>query len=340
MQAAAGVSLPLPQLYAQQQPGSGMQVVVVGASGFIGSHLVDALLAEGYRVRALARHLPGLISARAQADPALVLQPLDMGDRLGLEQALEGADLVVHLASGSLPQSSNRHPHDDVAVNLLGALNLLEAARLAAVQRLVVVSSGGTVYGIPQQVPIPEDHPTDPLCSYGITKLAIEKYVALYRQLHGLDGLVLRVANPYGERQRLEASQGVVPVFLGRALRSEPLEIWGDGSTVRDFLHISDVVSALLAACRYQGPEWVFNVGSGAGLSLRELVLLLERELGRSLEVRYEPGRSFDVPTNVLCIERARRCLSWSPQVSVAEGLRRFHSSLIGRVSGALPAHG
>lgn len=212
-----------------------MQAVVVGASGFIGSHLVDTLLAEGFRVRALARHLPGLISMSAQMHPALSLQPLDMADRLGLEQALTNADVVVHLASGSLPQSSNRNPHADVGVNLIGALNLLEAARYASVPRLVVVSSGGTVYGVPQQVPIPEDHPTDPICSYGITKLAIEKYVALYRQLYGLDGIVLRVANPYGERQRLEASQGVVPVFLGRALRGEALEIWGDGSTVRDF---------------------------------------------------------------------------------------------------------
>ena len=308
-----------------------MRAAVVGASGFIGSHLVDGLLTEGYRVRALARHLPGMISAEAQANPALSLQPLDMTDRLGLEQALAGVDLVVHLASGSLPQSSNRNPHDDVGVNLLGALNLLEASRSAGVQRLLVVSSGGTVYGIPEQVPISEDHPTDPLCSYGITKLAIEKFVALYRQLHGLDGIVLRLANPYGERQRLDASQGVVPVFLGRALRFEPLEIWGDGSTVRDFLHISDVVSALLAACRYDGPERLFNIGSGTGLSLRELVALLEQELERSLEVHYQEGRSFDVPTNVLCIDRANHCLGWRPKVTAVEGLHRFHQSLISR---------
>ena len=306
-----------------------MKAVVVGASGFIGSHLVDALLVEGFQVQALARNLPGLITPEALGHQALTLLPLDMTDAAGLHEALQGADLVVHLASGSLPQSSNRDPQLDVQVNLLGALNVLEAARRGGVGRVLVVSSGGTVYGVPQQVPIREDHPTDPLCSYGITKLAIEKYVALYRHLHGLDGLVLRVANPYGERQRLEASQGVVPVFLGRALRGESLEIWGDGSTVRDFLHISDVVSALVAASRYQGPHTLFNVGSGSGLSLQGLVELLEQELGRPLDVLYQPGRSFDVPTNVLCIERARRCLGWSPQVPVAEGLQRFHRSVV-----------
>lgn len=306
-----------------------MKAVVIGASGFIGSHLVDALLAEGYKVLAVARRLPGLITPAARAHPALELLPLAMEDGVGLQQALRSADLVVHLASGSLPQSSNQDPHLDVQVNLLGALNVLEAVRLSGVRRLLVVSSGGTVYGVPQQVPIPESHPTEPTCSYGITKLAIEKYVALFLQLYGVDGIVLRVANPYGERQRLESSQGVVPVFLGRALRGETLEIWGDGSTVRDFLHISDVVGALLAAANYTGEHKTFNVGSGRGLSLRQLVELLEQELARPLEVKYQPGRGFDVPTNVLCIKQARRCLGWEPTVSVAEGLKRFHQSVI-----------
>jgi UDP-glucose 4-epimerase len=307
-----------------------MQAVVVGASGFIGSHLVDGLLAAGFRVKALARHLPGLISPAAQTNPALTLSPLSMGDGLALQEAMEGAKLVFHLASGSLPQSSNRDPQADVQVNLLGALKVLEAARQAQVQRLVMVSSGGTVYGVPQQVPIVEGHPTEPTCSYGISKLAIEKYVALYRQLHGLDGLVLRVANPYGERQRLDATQGVVPVFLGKALRGEPLQIWGDGSTVRDFLHISDVVTALLAAAHYRGEERLFNVGSGEGLSLNQLVELLRAELQRPLAVEYLPARGFDVPTNVLCIERARRSLGWNPKVTVSEGLHRLCASLNG----------
>ncbi|CAI8157469.1 MAG: dTDP-4-dehydro-6-deoxyglucose reductase [Prochlorococcus marinus str. MIT 9215] len=193
-----------------------------------------------------------------------------------------------------------------------------------------MVSSGGTVYGIPCAVPIPETHPTNPICSYGITKLAIEKYVALYRQLHGLDGLILRVANPFGPRQRLDAAQGVVPVFLGKALRHEPLQIWGDGTTVRDFLNVADVVAALLAAVAYQGEETLFNIGSGQGISLNQLIVLLERQLKRSLEVEYLPPRGCDVPTNVLCIDRAMRVLDWKPQIPVAEGLRRLCDSLNG----------
>lgn len=305
-----------------------MLAVVIGASGFIGSHLVDGLLAAGYRVRALARHLPGLISSGAQGHPDLTLLPVCMGDRLALQEALTGADLAFHLASGSLPQSSNQDPIGDVQANLLGALNLLEAARNTKLRRLVMVSSGGTVYGVPQLVPIPETHATEPICSYGITKLAIEKYVALYRQLHGLEGIVLRVANPFGPRQRLDATQGVVPVFLGKALRNESLQIWGDGSTIRDFLDVSDVVEALLAAATYQGEEHLFNIGSGQGLSLNSLVTLLEQQLQRSLQVEYLPSRGFDVPTNVLCIERAKQALNWVPKVPVAKGLQRLCDSL------------
>ena len=305
-----------------------MTAVVVGASGFIGSHLVDALLAQGMPVRAVVRQGPGLLAPAALLDSRLALQRLDMADAEALASVCAGAEVVFHLASTTLPQSSNLDPGFDVSSNLLGALHVLEAVRRAGDARLVVVSSGGTVYGVPQQVPIPEDHPTEPTCSYGITKLAIEKYVALYRQLHGVQGVVLRVANPYGERQRLDAAQGVVPVFLGKALRGEPLEIWGDGSTVRDFLHISDVVRALLAAWRQQSESLVFNVGSGTGLSLSALVELLAAELDRPLEVLHRPARGFDVPTNVLCIARAQRCWGWQPEVSVAEGLRRFHHSL------------
>ncbi len=307
-----------------------MQAVVTGASGFIGSHLVDGLLAAGYRVKALGRNLPGLIGVEAQSNPNLSLFPVALADRLALQEALEGAQVVFHLASGSLPQSSNRDPQADVHVNLLGSLNLLEAARLNGVKRLIMVSSGGTVYGVPQAVPISEAHPTDPICSYGITKLAIEKYVALYRLLHGLDGLVLRVANPFGPRQRLDAAQGVVPVFLGKALRHEPLQIWGDGSTVRDFLDVSDVVEALLAAAKYQGDQCLFNIGSGQGLSLNQLIALLEAQLDRSLEVEYLPSRGCDVPTNVLCIDRAKEALSWTPKISVEEGLKRLCDSLNG----------
>ena len=215
-----------------------------------------------------------------------------------------------------------------MSVNLLGTLNLLDICVAEHINRLVVISSGGTVYGVPRFVPITEEHPTDPICSYGITKLAIEKYVSLYNKLYGLNGIILRVSNPYGERQRCDSSQGVIPIFLRQALKRHPLKILGDGSSVRDYLYISDLMNALLAAMHYVGSEYLFNIGSGSGLSLIDLVNEIENLLERSIEVVYAEKREFDVPSNILSISKAKSCLSWVPKVSISEGLVRLRQHL------------
>ena len=217
---------------------------------------------------------PGLISLASQSHPSLNYSCADLCDRDVLDLLFKDIDIIVHLASGTLPKSSNDSPKIDVQINLLGSLNVLECAVKNKVSKVVFLSSGGTVYGNPVFTPIAETHPTNPICSYGINKLAIEKYCFLYQQLYGLDTVILRLANPYGERQRLDSGQGVVPVFLGRALRNQPLEIWGDGSTIRDFLYISDVIDAITSACLYEadGSQNLFNIGSGKGISLNELI--------------------------------------------------------------------
>ena len=213
---------------------------------------------------------------------------------------------------------------------ICGSLNVLECAVKNKVSKVVFLSSGGTVYGNPVFTPIAETHPTNPICSYGINKLAIEKYCFLYQQLYGLDTVILRLANPYGERQRLDSGQGVVPVFLGRALRNQPLEIWGDGSTIRDFLYISDVIDAITSACLYEadGSQNLFNIGSGKGISLNELIFLIEKVVDKKLDIVYKSSRSFDVPSNILSISKAQEYLAWYPKVSNEDGLRRFFSYL------------
>jgi UDP-glucose 4-epimerase len=300
-------------------------VAVLGASGFIGSHLVDALLARGCQVRALSRSFPGLISPEAVAHPLLEHRPLDFSDPAGLQGFMEGVEVCFHLISTTLPAASNLDPGHDVQTNLGSTLQLLESARQAGVRRIVFTSSGGTVYGQPTTIPIPEDHANNPTCSYGITKLAIEKYLDLYRILHGLESVVLRIANPYGDRQRQSSVQGAIAVFLGRALRHEPIEIWGDGNVVRDYVYVGDVASALLAAADYQGCHHIFNIGSGHGLSLNQLIHAIEKQLGHPVRVNYQPGRDFDIPINVLDISLAADELGWSPQVLFAEGLARMH---------------
>lgn len=306
-----------------------MNVVVTGASGFIGSHLVDALLESGHSVRALARHLPGLLSKSALCNPNLSVHTVDICNRLDLERVLTSADVVFHLACSSLPQTSNRNIQDDVSTNLIGSINLLEASRRADVSRFIFLSSGGTVYGVPRQIPILESHPTNPICSYGITKLAIEKYIFLYNKLYGLDGFVLRVSNPYGERQRMQSCQGVIPVFLGRLLRSESLDVWGDGRVVRDYIYISDLICALLSVLNYQGQERLFNIGSGVGLSINDLICHINVMVQRPIKINYLEGRPFDVSSNILSIDKAIHHLSWLPKVSISEGLSKFYLSLM-----------
>ena len=305
-----------------------MLIIVVGATGFIGSHLVDALLDQGHKVKCLSRNPPGLLSFSALAHENLSYHSVDITDRLALDVFLNGADCLIHLACGSLPQSSNQDPFHDVSVNLIGTLNLLDAAKNTNISRFVFVSSGGTVYGVPESTPITEDHPTNPICSYGITKLSSEKYISLYTSLFDLDGVVLRVANPYGERQRLASTQGVIPIFLSKAIAGDPVVIWGDGTTTRDFLYISDLISAIILACNYTGKQRLFNIGSGIGLSLVELVTKLEHLLKKSINVSYREPRDFDVPTNVLSIKLAESHLNWRPKISIDDGLNRFYQSL------------
>ena len=306
-----------------------MRVLVLGAGGFLGSHLVELLLAGGYEVVAYGRSMPGLIPAGLIDHPRLKVAQGLLDDSGAIARAMEGCDSAVHLVSGSLPQSSNLDPIADVQINLVGTLRFLAVARAVGLRRLIFVSSGGTVYGTPQQVPMPEGHPTLPICSYGITKLGIEQHLALEHQLHGLGYQIIRLANPYGERQRTQAAQGAIAVFLGKVLRGEPIELWGDGTNVRDFIHVSDAMAAVLTLLTYTGDDRVFNIGSGKGYSLNSVLDTIGRVTGIVPKVLMAPARSCDVVSNVLCIERARAELKWKPVISLEEGIGRFATSLV-----------
>jgi UDP-glucose 4-epimerase len=204
---------------------------------------------------------------------------------------------------------------------------MFQTAVKCNVRRLIFISSGGTVYGLPQQNPIPETHPTNPICSYGIQKLAIEKYLYLFRELKDLDSVVLRVSNLYGEFQNLERPLGAVSHFTHRAVAGNPIDIWGDGGVRRDYIHADDVVSALLKSITYQGPEHLFNIGSGRSVSLNQLLDLIKQRVGKEIVVNYSPARRFDVQENVLDITRAAKELGWRPSISLETGLDRLLES-------------
>jgi UDP-glucose 4-epimerase len=305
------------------------RVVVFGGAGFIGSHLVEDLLSHGWPVRAFDKSRGDWRNLAAVAGRVETVEG-DFINRVDVRQALDGCGTAIHLVSATLPSSSNENPAYDIEANVIASLNFLEECRAAGVTRVLFISSGGTVYGPAHRLPIPEDHPTEPACSYGIGKLAIEKYLALYGRLHGLSSAVLRLSNPFGERQNPAAAQGAVAVFLGRVLRGEPIDLWGDGSAVRDYLYIADGVRAFRRVLETPEATGIFNVGSGVGTSLTELIDAIGRVTGRKVLVNRLPGRPLDVPANVLDCSRLTAATGWRPEVDLEAGLARTWAWMTG----------
>ena len=297
-----------------------MKIAIFGGGGFIGSAIADRLLLDGHELR---------VFERPRVAPYRLFFPDEKvewisGDLMSVHDvstAITGVDVVLHLVSTTLPKSSNDDPIYDVQSNLVATIQLLNAMVALKVKKIVFISSGGTVYGNPSYLPIDEKHPTEPLVSYGITKLAIEKYLQMYQGLHGIKANIMRVSNPFGNRQRVETAQGAVAVFLSRAIQGQPIEIWGDGSVSRDYLYVSDVADAFAKAVNYDGPKSVFNISSGQGTSLNDVIGLIEQVLRVQITRNYLPGRTFDVPVSILDNTLARDELGWSPTVSLEEGI-------------------
>ena len=296
-----------------------MKVVVIGGGGFLGSYLVETLLANNQDVRVFDR--PGARYLEYSSQQGANIVTGNFLDPNAVGNAISDCDIVYHLVSATAPQTSNKNPRYDVEANLIGTLQLLEQMRSANVKKIIFASSGGTVYGIPREIPIKESHPTDPISPYGITKLAIEKYLHLYWTLYGMDYCILRIANAYGARQPITQTQGVIAAFLGKAVSKEEIMIWGDGSILRDYVYASDIANAFLQASLYHRELKVFNIGSRHGHSLNDLISVIENIIQVPLQVKYLPGRPFDVPVNILDISRAKRHLNWEPKVLLEDGI-------------------
>ncbi|MDS9469133.1 NAD-dependent epimerase/dehydratase family protein [Paracoccus sp. MBLB3053] len=293
-------------------------ILVIGGSGFIGRYLVEALLTAGHEVRTLDLG-PGRVS-----HPDLTHWSGSFLQQELLHEAMTGVGTVYHLAATAMPREANMNPPRDCAENVVGTLGILEMALTRGVGRLVFTSSGGTVYGPTEVVPIPEDHATFPINAYGVSKLACEKYLRLYDGRGDgvpLSTLSLRIANPYGPYQNTRKAQGALTTFAAMAVRGETIQIWGDGSVERDFIHVRDVARAIVTAGDSAVSGTEINIGSGQGTSLNRLLELIEASLGHAVSRDYLPGRSIDVPRNYLDITRARTELGWSPEVDLAAGI-------------------
>ncbi|MFO1487503.1 MAG: NAD-dependent epimerase/dehydratase family protein [Verrucomicrobiota bacterium] len=303
---------------------NGVHCLVLGGSGFIGSNLCRGLLASGARVRAFCRNRPAADAKAGDWQNHIEWVCGDFSDFELVARSLEGVDVAFHLISTTLPATSNLDCQADLTANVLPTLRMLEAAKTSGLRKVIYVSSGGAIYGIPQRVPIHEDHPTNPICAYGIHKLAIEKYLHLFNYLWKLEYGVLRISNPYGIDQPVNRPQGVIASFVHKVVTGEPLEIWGDGSVVRDYVDIQDVIQACLLMINHQGPSHVFNIGTGEGHSLLDLVNIIQRHKGETIPVNFRKSRPVDVPVNVLDISRAHAELKWRPTTEIAAGIQRM----------------
>lgn len=295
-----------------------LKVLVIGGCGFIGSHIVDKLLAAGHDVRVLDRRPEAFRENLPQVDYRFG----DFTDSFQLLEAMEGVNAVIHCASVTVPSTSNIDPINDISGNLIATVRMLELLRKHHIRRFVYLSSGGTVYGIPKTDPVRENHPQHPISSYGIVKSAIEKYLYMEQELHGLQPVVLRASNPYGPRQGHMGIQGVIGTYLWKIARGDQIEVWGDGSIVRDFIYVEDFADLCVLGITGDA-SGVFNAGAGVGASVNEIVDAVRVVTGQDVQPVYKQGRSYDVPRIVLDIERATQTFGWTPSLDLTEGLAK-----------------
>lgn len=299
-----------------------MHVLVTGGAGFIGSHTVDALLAQGATVRVLDDLSAGK-RENLTARPGLELIVGDIRDVPTVERAIEGVSHVLHLAAQVFVPASIERPVHSSSINVTGFLNVLDAARRVHAKRFVYASSAA-VYGIPEKLPLDEDARIMALSPYGLEKSINDQYAGLYRELYGTSTLGVRYFNVYGPRQDPRSPySGVISKFADCARASEPITIFGDGQQTRDFVYVADVARANIAALRGEAGG-VINIATGRSVTLLDLVGAFDQALGRSLETRFAPVRSGEVRFSSVVPKRAQTELGLTNCVALNEGIRRL----------------
>lgn len=298
------------------------KVLVTGGAGFIGSNLIRHLIQEGNAVTVLDNFMSGFRS-NLHPFPSVHIIEGDIRDRDAVQRAVKGNEIVFHLAASVGNKRSIDDPLSDAAINVLGTVQVLEAARQEGVRKIVVSSSAG-IFGELKTVPISENHPAEPDSPYGCTKLCEEKLSLTYAKLYGIEAVCLRYFNVYGPNQRFDAYGNAIPIFVFRMLRGEPIVIYGDGEQTRDFVHVDDVVQANIKAADAQGVTGAFNIASGKRITVNRLVEIIAANNSRKVPIEHGPERPGDVRHSLADISSAHELLNYTPSVDLEKGIREY----------------
>ena len=296
------------------------KILVTGGAGFIGSTLVDKLIEVGHDVAVI----DDLSSGRQDyLNKAARFYKVDICSKKAAKIiAAEKFEFIYHLAAQIDVRKSVADPESDNCINVLGGLNILEAARLSGVKKIIFASTGGAIYGEAEEIPTSELSPTYPVSPYGIHKLTFEKYLNYYYQVYGLDFTILRFANVYGPRQFKGGEAGVIAIFIDNAVKDKTSTQFGDGQQTRDFVYVDDVVRGLMSAQDIDCPSEI-NIGSGTEINLLELRQSIDKALGRAIKVVEAPGKEGEQRRSCLSYKRAQEVLGWQPSVDLEAGVKK-----------------
>ena len=290
-----------------------MNILVIGGCGFIGTHLVKSLKTK-HKVRVLDIKTNRFVGESEKVEYVYG----SFLDKETLIQSLENIDIVYHISSTTVPYSANLDPIFDTETNLIGTLQLLGLIVEKKIKKIIFTSSGGTVYGNPKQVPTKETDCLIPIGSYGITKVAIEQHIQSFATRFGFQYLIVRPSNPYGPLQEFDKNQGVIATFLNAAIEDKPIDLWGDGNTVRDYIYIDDLINGIILL---EEEEGIYNIGSGGGKSLNEIIEVIENMVHFKFQKITKPLSKHAVGKIILDVKKLRMNTSWQPKLNLEEGV-------------------